>query len=229
MGEMIQFARPDGQMVAGYFASPRDRERAPGIVLVEEWWGMTDWIKSVADDYAQAGYRAVVPDLFRGRTAVEGNEANHLMTGLDFTDAATQDIRGAAKFLKDQDEPIGVTGYCMGGALAFLSQLHTGEFDAAVIFYGFPGPEGGDLSEISVPIECHFAEHDAFFTPERGHEIESGLTARNPDAKFYWYDAKHGFCNPNEEGRAGLGHHDPEACELAWRRTLDFWKANLKR
>ena len=116
----------------------------------------------------------------------------------------------------------------MGGALAFLSALHTNEFDAAVVFYGFPPPEAGNLAKISIPIECHFASDDSFFSPERGRDIEQALTSRNPDAKVYWYDAKHGFCNPNEEGRAGLGHHNRELCELAWTRTLEFWKTTLK-
>jgi len=227
MGETIQFARPDGQTAPGYYVSPSDASNAHGIVLIEEWWGVTDWIKSVADDYAAAGYRVLIPDLFRGRTAAVGNEANHLMEGLDFGDAASQDIHGAAKFLRNQGGRVGVTGYCMGGALTLLSQLHTREFDAAVVYYGFPPPEAGDLSAITIPVECHFAEHDGFFTPERGKEVERQLTSHNPKAKVYWYDAKHAFCNPNEEGNAGLGHHDREACELAWSRTLAFWKENL--
>ncbi|MBV9271365.1 MAG: dienelactone hydrolase family protein [Candidatus Eremiobacteraeota bacterium] len=229
MGETIQFTRPDGESAPGYLATPRDAANAPGLVLVEEWWGVTDWIKSVADDYAAAGYRALVPDLFRGRNASVPDEANHLAQSLDFGDAANQDIAGAAQYLKKQGGRTGVTGYCMGGALTFLSALYTREFDAAVVFYGFPPPEAGDLSQIAIPIECHFAEHDDFFTPDRGRELERELTARNPKAKFYWYEAKHGFCNPNEEGNAGLGHHHPKACEEAWQRTLQFWKTNLSR
>jgi carboxymethylenebutenolidase len=111
MGRRIEFRRPDGEYAPGYYAQPeKDGESAPGIVLVEEWWGVTPYMMSVADQYASAGYRVLIPDLYRGRTAAVGDEANHLMEGLDFHDAYTQDVRGALAYLKVDSEKAGVTG-----------------------------------------------------------------------------------------------------------------------
>lgn len=229
MGQTIEFTRPDGARAPGYLAEPQNAADAPGIVVIEEWWGVTGWIKSIADRYAAAGYRALIPDLFRGRTAAVGDEANHLVEGLDFGDAATQDVRGAVQYLKQNGSGVGVTGYCMGGALTLLSAMYVPEVEAAVSFYGFPPPQAGDLSAVQKPVECHFALHDDFFAPERGREIEQQLTQSNPDAHVYWYDAKHAFCNPNDVGNAGLGHLDEAACESAWRRTMEFWRKHLSK
>jgi carboxymethylenebutenolidase len=97
MGKMISFKRPDGKSVDGYLAEPATGAAAPGIVVIQEWWGLNDQIKGVAEKLAAAGYRALVPDLYRGKVALEANEAEHLMTGLDFGDAAGQDVRGAVQ------------------------------------------------------------------------------------------------------------------------------------
>jgi carboxymethylenebutenolidase len=228
MGQTIEYDRPDGQKATGYLAAP-DAPDAPGIVLIEEWWGVTDYMRGVADDYAKAGFRTLIPDLFRGRTAATGSEANHLIEGLDFGDAANQDVRGAALYLRAGSPAVGVTGYCMGGALTMLAAMYVSEVDAAVVFYGFPPPEAGDPGNIAIPIECHFAKDDAFFAPERGREIETKLKAKNPRAEVYWYDAKHAFCNPQEEGDYGLGHYDEAACKLAWDRTMKFWSSTIVR
>ena len=100
MGNMISFTRPDGESVDGYLAELTPGAEAPGLVVIQEWWGLNDQIQGVADTLAAAGYRALVPDLYRGKVALEANEAEHLMTGLDFGDAAGQDVRGAVQFLK---------------------------------------------------------------------------------------------------------------------------------
>src|SRR5262245_43350833 len=97
MGQMISYKRPDGKSVQGYLAEPKAGSGAPAMVVIQEWWGLNDQIKGVADKLAAAGYRALVPDLYRGKVAVEANEAEHLMTNLNFGDAAGQDIRGAVQ------------------------------------------------------------------------------------------------------------------------------------
>ena len=93
MGQTVTFQRPDGQTVSGYLAEPAQPAGAPGIVVIQEWWGLNDQIRGVADRLAEAGYRALVPDLYRGRSTVEAEEAHHLMDGLDFGDAAGQDTQ----------------------------------------------------------------------------------------------------------------------------------------
>lgn len=224
---MIEFTRPDGQTAPAYLASPEQDAQAPGIVVVAEWWGVTPDIKRIADEYAKLGYRALVPDLFRGRTAAVGDEANHLMEGLDFQDAALQDVRGALAYLKSNGRKAGVTGYCMGGAIAIIAAMHLKEPDAAVVFYGFPPPQAGDPATIEIPIQCHFAKYDGFFTPQRGSEIETRMKEGNVPCEVYWYDAKHAFCNPNQPGHSGLGHYDESAAHEAWDRTVRFWKNTL--
>ena len=96
---MIEYKRPDGKTVNGYLAEP-DQQGAPGVVVIQEWWGLDDEVKAVADRLAKAGYRALVPDLYRGKLALEAKEAEHLMGDLNFGDAAGQDIRGAVQYLK---------------------------------------------------------------------------------------------------------------------------------
>jgi dienelactone hydrolase len=114
MGQMISFQRPDGQHVDGYLAEPASGASAPGVVVIQEWWGLNDQIKGVADRLAAAGYRALVPDLYRGKVALAANEAEHLMNDLNFGDAAGQDVRGAVQHLKATGSAkVGVSGYCM--------------------------------------------------------------------------------------------------------------------
>ncbi len=197
-------------------------DAAAGIVVVQEWWGLIPETLAIADRYAELGYASLVPDLFRGRKAAVGDEANHLVEGLDFRDAASQDIRGAVQYLKQHAKKVGVTGYCMGGALTILSAMYLKEPDAAVVFYGFPPAEAGDPGTIKIPLLCHFATHDEFFAPSRGHEIEKRLDEGNVPHEVYWYDAHHGFCNPNQPGSSGLGHFNPQACAQAWERTVKF-------
>src|SRR5512145_3499858 len=115
MGQMVTFKRPDGINCLGYLAGPAAGDRAPGVVVIQEWWGLNDQIKGVADRFAAIGYRALVPDLYKGKVTVDAAEANHLMTNLNFAEAATQDIRGAAQHLKQTSPKIGVVGFCMGG------------------------------------------------------------------------------------------------------------------
>jgi carboxymethylenebutenolidase len=230
MGQMIEFMRPDGKTAPGYLAQPeQDGESAPGIVIVQEWWGITADIMRIADEYAALGYRALIPDLFRGRSAAVGDEANHLMEGLDFQDAFSQDVRGALQHLKKNGKKAGVTGYCMGGAITFLTAMHVKEPDAAVVFYGIPPAEAGDPATIEIPIECHFAKHDEFFPASRGAEVEARMKEGKVPCEIYWYDAKHGFANPNQPGNAGLGNYNAPAAHEAWERTVKFFKNTLQQ
>ncbi len=222
MGEMITFTRPDGRTAPGYLAHPPQDDGIPGVVMLEEWWGVNQEIKDAAERLASHGFRVLVPDLYRGRVAATGDEANHLMQGLDFVDAATQDARGAAQYLKARGGKVGVTGFCMGGALALLCAMKVPEFDAAVIFYGFPPEEAGDPGTIKIPIMGHWALHDEFFPIARVDAIEARLRESGAQYEFHRYDAKHAFCNPR-----GIGNYDHENAERAWERTVAFFKRTL--
>jgi carboxymethylenebutenolidase len=229
MGEMIEYARPDGKNAPAYYApAHKGGESAPAVVIVQEWWGVTADMMRIADEYAANGFRALVPDLYRGRKAAEGDEATHLMQGLDFQDAFSHDIRGALTHLKKDGAKAGVTGYCMGGALTFLSAMQLKELDAAAVFYGLPPEEAGDPGTIEIPILCHFAKHDEFFSAERAAAIEQRMKEAKVPAQVFWYDAHHAFCNPNPAGSAGLGHYDPQAAHTAWERTVAFFHNALQ-
>ena len=228
MGRTIEFARPDGASAPGYLADPRSGNGAPGVVLFEEWWGVDQQIKDTADRLSESDFRVLVPDVFRGKVAATGDEANHMMEGLDFADAATQDARGAAAALRSLgSDRVAVMGFCMGGALAMLSAMHLTDFDAAVVFYGFPPPEGGDPATIKIPIQGHWAAEDSHFNLEGVDAIERKLDAAGVAHEFYRYDAKHGFYNTGELGKGGLGHYHPEHAETAWRRTVEFLQRTL--
>jgi carboxymethylenebutenolidase len=121
MGTMIDFARPDGGRTRGYLAT--SGQGRPGVVVIQEWWGLNDQICGVADRFARAGYNALAPDLYKGRRTTGADEANHLMTGLDFPAATHQDLRGAARHLKGPSEKVAVMGFCMGGALTIAAAV----------------------------------------------------------------------------------------------------------
>lgn len=229
MGKMIHFKRPDGENVNGYLAEPTQAGTAPGMVVIQEWWGMNDQIKAVADKLAAAGYRALVPDLYRGKVALEANEAEHLMNDLDFGDAAGQDVRGALQYLKESGSAkVGVTGFCMGGALTLLSVVNVPEADAGVVWYGYPPLEYIDPSKIKAPLLGHWATEDDAFAIEGVDKLEEMLSAAGVNFEFHRYQAKHAFANETADSKnLPFLKYDPQAAELAWRRTMDFLHEQL--
>ena len=230
MGQMISYKRPDGKSVNGYLAEPAGGSKAPGMVVIQEWWGLNDQIKGVADKIAKAGYRALVPDLYRGKVALAANEAEHLMTNLNFGDAAGQDIRGAAQYLKSTASPkVGVTGFCMGGALTVLSAVNVPEMDAGVIWYGYPPLEYVDASKIKAPLLGHWATEDQAFPVGKVDELEKKLRAANAKFEFHRYSCKHAFANETaDEKKLDMLKYNPGAAKTAWDRTMDFLAKNLK-
>jgi carboxymethylenebutenolidase len=231
MGNMTSYKRPDGQSVNGYLAEPAQGAKAPGMVVIQEWWGLNDQIKRVADKLAAAGYRALVPDLYRGKVALEANEAEHLMTNLNFGDAAGQDVRGAVQHLKASGSGrVGVTGFCMGGALTLLSAVNVPEADASVAWYGFPPLEYVDASKIKAPLMGHYALDDVPFPIAKVDELEKKLREAGVKFEFHRYKAKHAFANEEANTKKlPIVEYNREAAELAWKRTMEFLDRNLKK
>jgi carboxymethylenebutenolidase len=230
MGEMIDFKRPDGQSAKAYLVEPAGGSNAPGIVVIQEWWGLNDQIKGVAEKLAAAGYRALVPDLYRGKLALEANEAEHLMNDLNFGDAAGQDIRGAVQYLKGSGSArVGVTGFCMGGALTVLAAVFVPESDANATWYGYPPLEYVDADKIKAPLLGHWGLRDQFFAISGVDALEQKLKEANVGFEFHRYDAKHAFANEEADSKnlPVLGYN-PEAAELAWQRTLAFFDKHLR-
>jgi carboxymethylenebutenolidase len=222
--KMIDYARPDGQAANSYYVTPWGDRKGPGVVLIQEWWGLNAQIKGVADRLGQAGYRAIVPDLFRGKVAKDGNEASHLMSGLDWDDAVDQDIRGAVQHLRNvSDGAVGVMGFCMGGALTIIAGTRLSGIDAGVCFYGIPPAAKADPSRLRVPMQFHFAQDDDWCTPEAVDKLERALEQGSATFEVFRYDAKHAFMN---EARPEV--HDPAASAKAWERALHFLLAKLR-
>jgi carboxymethylenebutenolidase len=219
---MIEFKRPDGKPCPGYLATPKEDAGMPGFVVIQEWWGVNDQIKRTADRLAEAGYRALVPDLYRGKVASAADEANHLMAGLNFPDAAGQDIRGAVQYLKQTSPKVAVGGFCLGGALTLLCAARVPEMDAGACFYGIPPAESFDPKSIKIPLICHFANHDDWCTPAKADELEAALKQSKSKYEIYRYDAHHAFMN---EARPEV--YDAQSVKTAWDRTLKFLSQSI--
>jgi len=229
---MVSFQRPDGKAVQGYLAEPAtsaNGANAPAIVVIQEWWGLNAQIRGVADRLAAAGYQALVPDLYRGKATVEAEEAHHLMTGLDFGDAASNDIRGAVQFLKTRTPKVGLTGFCMGGALTLLALGQSPEIDAGVVWYGCPPLEYIDASKIRAPLMGHWATQDEFFKIDAVDALEVKLNAAGVHPEFHRYLAHHAFANETAvgPGRIPATQYDPVWAQQAWDRTLRFFGRHL--
>jgi carboxymethylenebutenolidase len=228
---MVTFNRPDGKALQGYLAQPQRSEGAPALVVIQEWWGLNDQIRGVADRLAAAGYVALVPDLYRGKKTVEEEEAHHLMDGLDFGDAVGQDIRGAVQYLKQTTAQVGVTGFCMGGALTMLAVSQLPEVDAAVVWYGCPPLEYIDAGKIKAPLQAHWGTQDAFFSIETIDQLDRKLAEAKVDYEPYRYLAHHAFANETAvgPGRIAGTQYDPAWAQMAWDRTLTFFARHLWR
>jgi len=219
MGTMIEFQRSDGGKTKGYLATAG--QGRPGIVVIQEWWGLNDQICGVADRFARAGYNALAPDLYKGRVATESDEANHLMTGLDFAGATHQDLRGAAQHLQAQSGKVAVMGYCMGGALTIAAAVHVPEFAAGVCFYGIPPKAFADPAKIRGPLQGHFANKDDWCTPEAVDDLERTLKAAGVGHEIYRYDAAHAFANERSAA------YDVACANQAWERMAAFLRAQI--
>jgi len=215
---MVQYACPGGGEAPGYLSVPdAGAEQAPGVVVLQEWWGLNDQICGVADRLSGAGYRALVPDLFRGRVTSDPDEAHHMMSGLDWRGATSEDLRGAVQFLKDNGRKVAVMGFCMGGALSVMAAEQVPELDVAVCFYGIPPAEVADPTKLRAPILFHFAQHDDWCTPDAVHALEGQVIDSGVGFEIYRYDAQHGFFN---EERPAV--YEPVAARKAWRRSLQW-------
>ncbi|KAK6919329.1 Dienelactone hydrolase [Dillenia turbinata] len=205
------------------------KENAPGIVVVQEWWGVDYEIKNHALTISQLepGFKALIPDLYRGKVGLDVAEAQHLMDNLDWQ-GAVKDIRASVNWLKaNGSQKVGVTGYCMGGALAIASSVLIPEVDAVVAFYGVPSSELADPTNAKAPVQAHFGELDnfvGFSDVTAAKALEEKLKASGIPYEVHIYPGNaHAFMNRSAEGVArrksmGMPDEDNAAVELAWSR-----------
>jgi carboxymethylenebutenolidase len=218
----IDFPRPDGGVCPGYLAEPRTSRHCGGIVIIHEMWGITPYIRGVAERCASEGYRALVPDLFRGRLPRDIPGGLALMDQLDAAAAVAEDVRGAARWLGREGAAVAGMGFCMGGALVLLAAERVPELCSAVCFYGIPPLETSNAASIRVPLLAHFARRDDWCTPEKVAALERVLRAGDVRYELHHYDADHAFMNHD-----GNGYSEP-ASDLAWKRTREFLSRTLE-
>ncbi len=200
----------------GHLASP------PGVVVIQEWWGLVPHIRDVCARFAQQGYVALAPDLYHGKSTLEAEEAQHLMEGLDW-DRAVQEITGAVTALRERGCPkVGVVGFCMGGALSVLAAAHAG-VDAAVAFYGFP-PDRSQVDRPCPPTQIFFGEDEGFFSVPDAQAWAQEQAAQGKDSQVTVYPgAGHAFFNDDRPE----AYHEASAKD-AWQRTLDHFARHLR-
>lgn len=222
---MIDF-KGNGDQVPGYLARPESGENLPAVVVIQEWWGLNAHIKDVVDRFAQAGFVALAPDLYRGAVAKEPDEARKLAMELDHPQAIV-DIQGAVNYLISQPDVLpqkaGVVGFCMGGGLSLLMSTEGKDIGAVVVFYGGRGQVDDDqASRVSAPILGHFGEEDHGIPIDLVRANEAKIKEHNKTIEFHIYpDAPHAFFN-NERAS-----YREEASKLAWERTLDWFHKYL--
>jgi carboxymethylenebutenolidase len=227
MGEMVEFPS-NGTRVGGYLAAP-EVGAGPGLVVIQEWWGLVDHIKDVCERFAAEGFTALAPDLYHGEQAAEPDEAGKLMMALDIERAA-RDMAGAVDFLTGHEEVrgrgVGVVGFCMGGGLAlWLATLRPDQVRAVVPFYGvIPWAAAQpDWSKLRAAVQGHYAENDSFAPPDQVRALESQLSESGIEATMFIYDGTgHAFFNDDHTEA-----YNADAARQAWIRTLEFLREKL--
>ncbi len=209
---------------SGEISEPDGSDRAPGLVMLQEYWGINDHMKSMTDRFAAAGFVVLTPDLFHGKVAKTAAEAGGLMQELDRT-RALDEIAGAVAFLRTHPRctgRIGVTGFCMGGALALSAACKIPDLGAVVPFYGVPSPTTVDYGKVTAPVQAHFSKTDAWATPAAAADVKKQLEASGKEMELHLYDADHAFMN---DSRPEVFHEI--SAKLAWDRAIAFLKKKL--
>ena len=226
-GKMVQY-RANGGSAEGYLATP-EGGRGPGVIVIQEWWGLVPHITDVCDRFAAAGFVALAPDLYHGQTTTEPDEAGKLMMALNLDQAAT-DMGGAVDHLLALDSVtstgVGVVGFCMGGALALLLAVERPEqVVACAPFYGtIPFVESSvDWSKLQAPVRGHFASEDGFFTADKVRALEAELKGLGKDVELVIHrGTDHAFFN---DTRPEV--YDAEHSAEAWDATISFFRETV--
>jgi carboxymethylenebutenolidase len=229
MGQMVEFPS-NGTTGSGYYA-PAAEGSGPGVLVIQEWWGLVPHIRNMVDRFAQAGFSALAPDLYRGETTREPDEAGKLMMALNL-EQASKDLRGAVSFLQGDDavtsQGVGVVGYCMGGGLALAVACAEPEsIVACAPYYGLIPWENAapDYSKLEAPVHGHYAENDGFFGPALAKALEEELRdTYGKDASLEIHPGvDHAFCN---DDRPEV--YDATQAALAFDETTNFFRATIR-
>ncbi len=210
----------------GYLAVP-EGESGPATVVLQEWWGLDEHIRSICDRLAGEGFFALAPDLYRGETTAQPSEAEQKMMALSM-DQVEKDMCGAAEYLKAQPgvegSGIGSLGFCLGGGLSVWAAASCPQITAVVSYY-YVMPHGKpDFTKLKGPVLGHFGTEDEFVALDEAKELESELRDAGADVTFHYYEgAGHAFFNDTNR----LGTYDKELAEQSWERTVSFLRSAL--
>ncbi|MGH9898158.1 MAG: dienelactone hydrolase family protein [Pyrinomonadaceae bacterium] len=227
--EMITF-KSNGTETSGYLALPATG-KGSGIIVIQEWWGLVPHIKDVADRFAGEGFVALAPDLYHGKSATSPDEAGKLMMALNIEQAG-KDISGAIEYLKNHNAvnsavtsgSIGTIGFCMGGALSLYAATINSGVGACIVFYGIHPAVSYKFENLQAPVLGIFGSNDKSVPPATVHELESKLKRAGKSVEVHIYEnSDHAFFN---DTRPTV--YNAEAARDAWKRSLDFFRANLK-
>ncbi|HEX7175922.1 MAG TPA: dienelactone hydrolase family protein [Pyrinomonadaceae bacterium] len=223
-GEMVEFGS-NGATARGYL-SVSEAGRGPGVVVLQEWWGLVPHIKDVCDRFAREGFVALAPDLYHGDVARSPDEAGKMMMALNI-ERTEKDLRGAIDYLLGHEAVagavVGAVGFCMGGVLSLYAASVNEQVGACVVFYGIHPKVEPPLEHLRAPVLGLYAERDASVPPAAVRELEARLRELGKSVEMHIYpDTDHGFFN---DTRPEV--YDDAAAEDAWRRTVAFFREHL--
>ena len=224
MGQMIEF-NGGGTVYQGYLA-PSKNGKGKGVIVLQEWWGLVGHIKDVVDRFAEAGFTALAPDLYQGKTTTEPDEAGSLLMALNIAETEKilrQAVKALLASVGVEGDKVGVIGFCMGGQLSLFAATTNPEIGACVNFYGIHPNVHPDYAQLHGPVLGIFAEIDDYASPEAVAKMDAEMTAAGKAHEFNTYQGvHHAFFN---DGRPTV--YNEEAAKDAWAKTLAFFEANL--
>lgn len=226
MGKMVQF-KANGHTCDGYFAAPANGS-GPGVIVLQEWWGLVDHIKDVCDRFAKEGFCALAPDLYHGDMAKSPDQAQKLFMAVNIAETE-KDMRGAVDFLLAQKEcstkTVGTMGFCMGGQLSlYAACANPNKVSACVDYYGIHPKVEPDIASLKAPVLGFFAQKDGFVTPAVAGELAAKLGAAGKRVEIHIYAGlDHAFFNDSRKEV-----YNAAAATDTWTRMLAFFRANVK-
>ena len=224
MGRMVDYPI-NGVSSRGYLALP-DSGEGPGVIVLQEWWGLVDHIKSVADRFADAGFVALAPDLYHGKKADHPDDAGRLMMALNI-DRAEKDLRGAIDYLlslpETSSERVGTVGFCMGGQLSLYAACGNAKVGACVDYYGIHPSVKPDFKRLRAPVLGFFGADDPYVSADAARQLKAELEANGKRAEFHIYEhAGHAFFNDTSPGA-----YNRALADDSWMRMLAFYREHL--
>ena len=222
-GRTVEFPA-NGGTTAGYL-SPPAAGRGPGVLVIQEWWGLVGHITNVCDRFAAEGFTALAPDLYHGKTADEPDGAGKLFMALNIA-RAEKDLRGAATYLlaRSSTKKVGAVGFCMGGQLALFAATLNPAVGACVNFYGIHPNVKPDYAKLAGPVLGLYAEKDGFVTPTVARQVDADIRKAGKSSEIHIYPGvDHAFFNDERPDA-----YNKAAAADAWKRTLAFFRQHLK-